>query len=463
MDVTVASAYHLMNAGANGQVGIGYRSMPIAILAGIGLDRIWRHQVAPHLKTAGCGELSPRGKMKLFRLGHLELVAALGMYFASGPALILLNKHIMIKMDFRFPIAISTLGNVGMSLMAHVAVQSGLCQLRSPRIQRAAFLQVLLPLSAFSSLSLVLGNCAYLYISVPLIQILKSGTIVLVMCMGFLMGVERFNWQVVVSVATIALGIAVSVGYDAAQSQSAQTSALLVGVVLMLTANSAEAGKAIFMQVSVQRLAVLDSLYWVSPLVAGMGFALTCMFEWDGVAATQVSSPLVSAMVGSCILGAFVNLSTMWVTKLVGGLSMKVLVSARNIGLVLFSAAALDEPCSAMQYIGYSAALLGMALYDRARQSQTFVAPAASAASAKHGAAVGAGNAAQAVASNGAGRTSAATAAAILLAAAGSGGSEQQCVRRSLLKGSTPDSCRSPTGGFKEALEKPPPIFLADN
>merc|ERR1712216_863303 len=99
---------------------------------------------------------------------------------------------------------------------------------------------------------------------------------------------------------------------------------MLVGVTLMLLANGAEAAKAVFTQVSVERLAVLDSLYWCSPLVTVIGFVLTCCFEWSAVSEAQPSSALLSAMAGSCLLGAFVNLSTMWATKLVGGLSMKV-------------------------------------------------------------------------------------------------------------------------------------------
>merc|ERR1719311_482101 len=79
---------------------------------------------------------------------------------------------------------------------------------------------------------------------------------------------------------------------------------------------------------------------------------------------------LIAACFGSFILGGVVTFSSFWMTKVCGSLSMKVLVNARNIGLVLFSVMALGEPCSAMQYVGYSLALIGLGAYDRARQWQ---------------------------------------------------------------------------------------------
>merc|ERR1719213_1239445 len=79
---------------------------------------------------------------------------------------------------------------------------------------------------------------------------------------------------------------------------------------------------------------------------------------------------LVGACFGCFMLGGIVTFSSFWMTKVCGSLSMKVLVNARNIGLVLFSVMALGEPCSAMQYVGYSLSLIGLSAYDRVRQWQ---------------------------------------------------------------------------------------------
>ena len=43
-------------------------------------------------------------------------------------------------------------------------------------------------------------------------------------------------------------------------------------------------------EVSVDRLTVLDSLYWCSPIVALMGFALSCFFEFEGIAKARIHS-----------------------------------------------------------------------------------------------------------------------------------------------------------------------------
>merc|ERR1740117_845097 len=91
--------------------------------------------------------------------------------------------------------------------------------------------------------------------------------------------------------------------------------------------------------------------------------------EFEQVLQADFSPKLVAALAGSALLGGCVSFSTFWVTKLVGGLSVKVLVNARNIGLVLYSVVALGEKCSNMEYVGYSVAPVGIAMYDRVRQS----------------------------------------------------------------------------------------------
>merc|ERR1719329_948534 len=82
-------------------------------------------------------------------------------------------------------------------------------------------------------------------------------------------------------------------------------------------------------------------------------------------------------MLGSAALGGLTTFSSFWIMKFVGGLSMKVLVNARNLALVLFAIVVLGEPCSAMQYVGYAVALFGIALYDRSRQPAAAETPVA--------------------------------------------------------------------------------------
>merc|ERR1719203_2505642 len=118
-------------------------------------------------------------------------------------------------MGFPFPIFVSNLGNMSVMLLAHCGRVVGMWPLRRKALAIDSLIKIVLPLAFFSTFSLVAGNSAYLYISVPLIQIMKSSTLVLVMLFGFALGAERFTWQLAAAVCTIVVGVGISVGFDA--------------------------------------------------------------------------------------------------------------------------------------------------------------------------------------------------------------------------------------------------------
>lgn len=245
----------------------------------------------------------------------------------------------------------------------------GLFSLGKPTLPWRMFLSNVLPLSLCSSLSIVVGNIVYVYISVPLIQITKSGTLVLVMLFGFALGVERFRWSLVFAVITMVAGISIALqsSFDIGDTNDEGSSNFFIGIGLMMLGNCLEAMRAVILQVSVAKLEFFDSLYWCSPCMAFVGLFMSCFMELQQMTQAKFSPPLVLALCGSAVLGATVSFATFWITKLIGGLSVKVLVNARNIGLVLYSVMVLGEKCTDMEYIGYSVALTGIAMYDRAR------------------------------------------------------------------------------------------------
>merc|ERR1712194_147357 len=158
--------------------------------------------------------------------------------------------------------------------------------------------------------------------------------------------------------------------YDRARASPVTgSSTFFMGIGLMMLGNVLEATCAVVLQVSVAKLDFFDSLYWSSPAMALVGFSMSCPMELQQITQATFSRRLVGALCGSAVLGALVSFSTFWITKLIGGLSVKVLVNARNIGLVLYSAVVLGEKCTDMEYIGYTVALIGIAMYDRARAS----------------------------------------------------------------------------------------------
>ncbi|CAK0898341.1 unnamed protein product [Prorocentrum cordatum] len=223
---------------------------------------------------------------------------------------------------------------------------------------RGAILKVAVPLSIASNASMFLGTSAYMYIPVPLVQILKSVTLVEVMVIGWLMGTEEPSALLATAVCTIVVGISCSVGYGGTAGGSQGLGTFAYGVFIMLLASSSEAIKSVLSQVSIERLAFFDSIYWCSPVMTAIGFALSAALELPTMlGSTEWTPRLLLALASSFVLGGIVSFAGFWLTKLVGGLAMKVLVNARNVGFVLFSVVAFGEECTAAQYVGYPVAL----------------------------------------------------------------------------------------------------------
>merc|ERR1712087_112647 len=110
--------------------------------------------------------------------------------------------------------------------------------------------------------------------------------------------------------------------------------------------------------------------------MSAIGLALSAALELPTMlGSTEWTPSLMLALASSFVLGGIVSFSGFWLTKIVGGLAMKVLVNARNVGFVLFSVFAFGEECTAAQYVGYSVALVGIALFERAKRAKVAALP----------------------------------------------------------------------------------------
>lgn len=305
---------------------------------------------------------------QIFKSGF-EIFLACALYFLSGPALIILNKYVMTTLGFPYPIMVANLGLLSMLAATQLLVRSGYWPLKQTELDQKAYFYTVLPLAVFGSLSLVLGNWVYLYLSVPLIQILKSFTVIYTMLLGFFFGVEHFTTRLVFAVLIIIVGLTVSIAHDIDFAHSSKLSgAFLFGLGVMTSANLSEAGRSVFTQLSVERFAFMDSMFHCIPSMVCLNSLLVFIFELRGLIHESYSWKLLGCLAGASILGGIVNFSNFYLTKLVGSLSMKIMVNARNILLILFSVIAFGEACTAMQYVGYSIALAGLAIYDDAKR-----------------------------------------------------------------------------------------------
>lgn len=132
-----------------------------------------------------------------------------------------------------------------------------------------------------------------------------------------------------------------------------------------------EASKIVTSQVLVGSVSVFEGLYYNSMQTLCVGVVLSASLEWQTLGNLDWSSGTVCGLVAAnMVLSAITIMSALWVVQLVGGLSLGLLVTLRNIVLVLVSVTFFSEYLSPSQYIGYTVALLFMGMFDHLKSSR---------------------------------------------------------------------------------------------
>merc|ERR1711865_740396 len=104
------------------------------------------------------------------RLG--EQITAIAIYCAVGPALIFLNRHLMVEKHFKYPASLTAVGLLACWIFSHVAVFSGYYTLKHRETVDAKFyLARIMPIGLGQAGTIITGNIGYLYLSVAFIQV----------------------------------------------------------------------------------------------------------------------------------------------------------------------------------------------------------------------------------------------------------------------------------------------------
>lgn len=331
---------------------------PVAIVLVIGGSK---------LQSALARRLTQGESMEAVRL--LEIVVSLSLYLVSGPAVILVNKYIMKHYMFHFPIVLASLGNLFLMLVTRSAVLLGIKQVDRESMGWKTYFSVVVPINLCNFATQVTGMYAYLYISVPEIQILKSFTIVFVLFFAWLVAKERVNQLLATSVVVITMGVCLSALYGSSAGVGTQSGhAALIGFWLSMVASSTEALKSVISQIMMAKLSLFDGIYWASPSFVLLSLIFIGAIELRGLLHFDWSWPLVLTLILNAFLTGLIVVSTFWFVKLAGALTLKVITQARSIGLILFAVFFCGENCAGAQYTGYAVSLIGMGMFDHAKQ-----------------------------------------------------------------------------------------------
>lgn len=303
----------------------------------------------------------------------IKLVGAIALMFSLGPCLILLNRHILTDLKFNFPHTIALTGYSTTLIMLKI-FRRPLMRLEGKDPDVSAqnadkdlgwdfYLLRVLPVGLCSVGALWFGMLSFPHLSVTYNEMLKATTPMLTFCGMLMCGVQRFNKGVFMSICMVSCGLALAIRVDG--------QATAKGILLMMMSCFAEAGRMTLLQVLLQdrRRSFTESLNLMLPTITACTYVLAIWLEFRDIFFDTnrmfpvVTGYTVALVMTSGTMGCILSVLTYWIVSQIGGLSLKALVCARSVALILFSVIFRGDALSNQGYIGYSVSILGLMFY----------------------------------------------------------------------------------------------------
>jgi hypothetical protein len=289
------------------------------------------------------------------RSNVVVVAASILLFVLAGPLLVIVNKKILHDNGLHLPAFVSAMGILFTSLFTRCAVTCGFVTVKDNEYSAWK----LLPVGLSSAGTFMFGNMAYVYLDAGFIQMIKAGTPALLMLMLTAFKIEKISLQSSGFIILMVVGGMVSI--------RASPTFSILGLIIMLLSEVFEGARCVVTQLFLQKLnfSVWDAGYHMAPLTAICCLILSAVTEWpdllrDGKLPLFTSQlPLLFA--SGCI-GIAVNFASFLVIKLTSSLLTKLLVAARNAGLVLFFIA-YGEKVSGIQVVGYGITLVAFTGY----------------------------------------------------------------------------------------------------
>lgn len=290
----------------------------------------------------------------------LVLVSCLA-YICLSASLINYNKFLMHEHYFPFSVALTSLHMVGSTFlcMALYAIfgASWFPSLAAVKQEGTPFMKKLVPLSVFFALSICLSNEAYLYCSVPFLQMCKELNVVMVYFVGLLLMVEKFNVQNSTVLFIIMIGCCMSIHGEMRFNA--------VGFAFQITAQTAEVCKILLQQMVMQGSAKVDPLTMVmimSPLCL-VTLSVGLYFFWQPDIIVQAQKHWVHLALNCC--NAFLlNVAVATVIKYASGVSFVLAGVIKDVCIVVAAAMLFGAIVTSVQMIGFSIAVMGVAVHS---------------------------------------------------------------------------------------------------
>ena len=300
-------------------------------------------------------------------INYVKIIAVVCLFTFVGPSLIVLNKVILQSGQFPYPIFVSNLGMIMSVLLARVSASLGFITPKKDKMIEGInwYLRVL-PVGFAHAGTLMSGNWVYLYLDMGFIQMLKAFAPVMLLIVSAMLGIgKRATGQVVIGLVTISVGIFIT---TSTVDENAKFS--WIGIVIMVLSMAFESIRLAMTEYFLQelKLDVVESMYTMAPAsmiwlcVCSAIFELPHMMARDNIIHVMIG--YIPMFVAAGCMGCLVNLVAYIVIQLTSSLTLKVVTTLRNIGVVFIGIICFHESVTNYQFMGYSIALVGFMIYQ---------------------------------------------------------------------------------------------------
>eukprot|EP00039_Didymoeca_costata_P028703 m.21995 g.21995 ORF g.21995 m.21995 type:complete len:341 (+) comp7309_c0_seq1:253-1275(+) len=281
-------------------------------------------------------------------------------YLASGPTLILVNKTLLTQSGFSYPIALSSLGQLSSFVICFTLIHVFGFVESSSKVSMSFWLTKILPIGLCQALTLNLGLRAYMFLSVAFIQMMKAFSPATAMLASLMVG-KSISREQIIAVFVICTGTLIAAFGEVHLD--------MTGVFYLAVAEVAECTRLVMTQTLLQDMnfSVVESLSVIAPASFFWLIIGSLIFESAEMRLNNATGIIVQywhLFALAMTVGFFVNVSGYWVIKSTNGVTLKVLGTARNGGLITFCAFFLGEVITTREVLGYMISIMAFLVYS---------------------------------------------------------------------------------------------------
>ncbi|KAH0013252.1 TPT-domain-containing protein, partial [Aureobasidium melanogenum] len=285
----------------------------------------------------------------------------IALWIAMSSLVILFNKWMLDKANFRYPIFLTSWHMFSSALVTQfMARYTGFLDSRHkvPMTKRT-YMRAIVPIGLLFSLSLVCGNVTYLYLSVSFVQMLKAAGPIAVLIATWMFGLAEPSLAAFGNICIITLGVVIS--------SLGEVQFNVLGVAYQLLGIVFEATRLVMIQrlLSAEfKMDPLVSLYYFAPVCAVTNGILALIFEAPRMTWADFERVGVFMLLLNAAAAFMLNFASL---LLIGKTSSLVLTLSgvfKNIMIVFASMLFYNDKVSSIQFMGFSIALGGLAYYQ---------------------------------------------------------------------------------------------------